>query len=73
MWLILLEMHLKSPSSESKWFFYRKICQNLLVEKYQLQYQVFLYQGMVYIFEMCHIVFKKRKRPKVGKLSLKTV
>jgi hypothetical protein len=33
----------------------------------------FLYQSMFYIFEICGIVFTKTKRPKVGKLSLKSV
>jgi hypothetical protein len=56
-------MHLKSHSSEKKWFFYRTIGQNLLVEKYRPQHQVFLYQGMVYIFETCNIVFKKTETP----------
>jgi hypothetical protein len=42
---------------------YRKICQNLLVEKYRPQYQVFLFQGMVYLFEMCDIVFTKTETP----------
>jgi hypothetical protein len=44
-------------------FFYQKNCLNLLVEKYQPQYQVFLYQSMVYIFEMSDIVFTKTETP----------
>jgi hypothetical protein len=56
-----------------KMFFYRKTCQNYLVENISHNIK-FFYIKAWFIYLKCAILFlQKRKRPKVGKLILKTV
>jgi hypothetical protein len=48
-----------ATSREKNGFFYRKICQNLLVEKYQPQYQVFfIVRHGLYILNVRYCFYK---------------